>query len=131
MYWNCIIDSTTVPGYSDQVLRHLSIYAIHWRIQGGRRRRPPPPNRINFFRFHICFCQKVYASEVGAPPPQRGILDPPLLLKCTVINLRLSESLIPRIAVGKSTTKNSQIFCLDSYWTINSQTPSCLISYSY
>ena len=29
----------------------------------------PPPNRINFFRFRIRFCRKVYASEVGAPPP--------------------------------------------------------------
>ena len=28
-----------------------------------------PPNRINFFHFRICFHQKVYASEVGAPPP--------------------------------------------------------------
>ena len=42
-----------------------------------------PPNRINFFRFRIHFCQKVYVSEVGAPPngfapPQREILDPPL-----------------------------------------------------
>ena len=53
---------------------------------GGRRPRPPPPNRINFFRFHIRFCQKVYASEVGTPPtgrrpppPQREILDPPLI----------------------------------------------------
>ena len=37
-----------------------------------------PPNRINFFRFCICFHQKVYASEVGtpqrvgAPPPPNG-----------------------------------------------------------
>ena len=28
----------------------------------------PPPNRINFFRFRICFRRKVYALEVGAPP---------------------------------------------------------------
>ena len=36
---------------------------------GGRCRRvPPPPNRIHFFRFCILFRQKVYASEVGAPP---------------------------------------------------------------
>ena len=37
-----------------------------------------PPNRIHFFCFRIRFCRKVYASEVGAPPPQREILDPPL-----------------------------------------------------
>ena len=34
---------------------------------GGRRWRTPPPNSIHFFRFHIRFCQKVYASEVGVP----------------------------------------------------------------
>ena len=28
-----------------------------------------PLNRIHFFCFCICLCQKVYASEVGAPPP--------------------------------------------------------------
>ena len=39
---------------------------------------PPPPNRIQFFRFHICFGQKVPMSEVGTPqmawrpPPQTG-----------------------------------------------------------
>ena len=27
-----------------------------------------PPNRIQFFRFHICFHQKAPTSEVGAPP---------------------------------------------------------------
>ena len=37
----------------------------------GGRRGARPPNRINFFRFHICFRQKVYVLEVGAPPPQR------------------------------------------------------------
>ena len=35
---------------------------------GGRPRRATPPNRIHFFHFHICFHQKVYTSEVGAPP---------------------------------------------------------------
>ena len=30
-----------------------------------------PPNMINFFHFHIRFHQKVYASEVGAPPTGR------------------------------------------------------------
>ena len=29
------------------------------------------PNRIHFFRFRICFCQKVYASEVGTHPMGR------------------------------------------------------------
>ena len=29
----------------------------------------PPPNMIQFFRFHMCFCQKAPASDVGAPPP--------------------------------------------------------------
>ena len=45
-------------------------YTYHWRIQGGRRRHVPP-NRINFFRFHICFSGKVYTLEVGAPPTGR------------------------------------------------------------
>ena len=54
----------------------------HWRIRGAPLARPP--NRINFFRFHIHFCPKVYTSEVGDPPtgrrpPQREILDPPLV----------------------------------------------------
>ena len=46
--------------------------------------RPPPPNRINCFHFRIHFHRKVYVSEVGAPPngsvpPQREILDLPLV----------------------------------------------------
>ena len=46
-------------------------------IGGSRgRRRRAPPNRINFFHFHIRFCRKVYASEVGAPPPN-GSAPPP------------------------------------------------------
>ena len=53
---------------------------------GGSRGRHwhAPPNRIQFFRFHTCFCQKAYMSEVGAPPahrvgtPQWEILDLPL-----------------------------------------------------
>ena len=43
-------------------------YQVHWRIRGGAAGAPPPPNRIHFFRFHIRFHRKVYASEVGAPP---------------------------------------------------------------
>ena len=40
----------------------------------------PPPNRIQFFRFHIHFCQKAPTSEVSAPPPpQWEILDLPLV----------------------------------------------------
>ena len=48
----------------------------HWRIQGGAPPARASPNRINFFRFRICFCQKVYASEVGAPP--MGWHPPPM-----------------------------------------------------
>ena len=44
----------------------------HWRIQGGAAGMcPPPPNRINFFCFRIHFHQKLYASEVDAPPTGR------------------------------------------------------------
>ena len=43
-------------------------YPPHWRIQEGAPPACVPPNRINFFHFHIRFCQKVYASEVSAPP---------------------------------------------------------------
>ena len=39
----------------------------------------PPSNGTQFIRFHIHFHQKAPLSEVGAPPPQREILDPPLL----------------------------------------------------
>ena len=35
---------------------------------GGRRQRAPPFNGIQFFRFHIRFCRKAPALEVGAPP---------------------------------------------------------------
>ena len=55
MYWNNCSDVTLLK---------------HWRIQGGRR-GARPPNRINFFCFHIRFCRKVYASEVGTPPMGR------------------------------------------------------------
>ena len=41
-----------------------------------------PPNRIQFFRFCMCFCWKAHMSEVGTPQqvstPQQKILDPPL-----------------------------------------------------
>ena len=42
-----------------------------------------PLNRIQFFRFRICFRRKVFMSEVvptptGRRPPPREILDPPL-----------------------------------------------------
>ena len=69
------------------------LFALLWyeytNIIGGSRGAPlahaPPPNRIQFFRFHIHFCQKVPMSEVGAPPtarrpPQGEILDPPLTM---------------------------------------------------
>ena len=51
--------------------------------EGAAGTPPPPPNGIQFFRFRICFHQKVPALEVGTPPmarhpPQREILDPPL-----------------------------------------------------
>ena len=45
-----------------------------------------------------CFCQKVYASEVGAPPqwvgappppPQREILDPPLEITSNFVYFRV------------------------------------------
>ena len=81
------------PPYGKFWIRHwltLKSYCPKRRLAladpGGHRgvRPPPPPNRINFFRFCIRFCQKVYASEVGTPPtgrrpPQREILDPPLV----------------------------------------------------
>ena len=38
----------------------------HWRIRGGAA-STQPPNRIQFFHFCICFCQKAPTSEVGAP----------------------------------------------------------------
>ena len=48
-------------------------------IIGGSRglRRRTPPNRVQFFRFCICFHQKVPMSEFGAPqrlgaPPTRN-----------------------------------------------------------
>ena len=41
-----------------------------------------PPNRIQFFHFCICFCQKAPMLEVSTPPwlgaPQCEILGPPL-----------------------------------------------------
>ena len=36
---------------------------------------PPPPNRIQFFHFHICFCQKAPTLEVSIPP--NGSAPPP------------------------------------------------------
>ena len=55
----------------------------HWRIQGGAA-GARPLNRIQFFHFCICFCRKVPTSEVGAPPPQREILDPPLVMEVKI-----------------------------------------------
>ena len=52
----------------------LKVYLRQWRIQGAPP-APPPPNRIHFFHFCICFCQKVYALEVGASP--NGSASPP------------------------------------------------------
>ena len=52
----------------------------------------PPPNRIQFFRFCICFCQKACVSEVSAPP-QREILDPLLATHtghCNIGSMNLS-----------------------------------------
>ena len=45
------------------------VHMQHWQIQGALPVHAlPPPNRINFFHFHIRFCQKVYTLEVGTPP---------------------------------------------------------------
>ena len=45
----------------------IILNCIHWWIRGGTASMCSP-NRINFFCFHIHFHQKVYASEVSAPP---------------------------------------------------------------
>ena len=37
----------------------------------------PPPNGIQFFHFHICFCQEAPVSEVGTPPQWLGAPPPP------------------------------------------------------
>ena len=70
---------------NNKLEKHLKKWYCYITIGGSRgRRRRAPPNRINFFRFRICFCQKVYTSEVGTPPmgrhpPQWKILDLPLI----------------------------------------------------
>ena len=40
---------------------------VHWRIQGGCH-QCVPPNKIQFFHFCICFCQKAPTLEVSTPP---------------------------------------------------------------
>ena len=46
---------------------HVATNTSHWQIWGGAAGMHPP-NRIHFFHFHIHLCQKVYVSEVSAPP---------------------------------------------------------------
>ena len=64
--------------YKHFVLRiETARYCIPLADPGGRRQHTPlPPNRIQFFHFHICFCQKAPMSEVSAPQwlgaPQTG-----------------------------------------------------------
>ena len=41
----------------------LSVADLHTKVSGA----PPPPNTTKFFRFYICFHQKVPVSEVGTP----------------------------------------------------------------
>ena len=59
---------------------------LHTKVSGVR-----PPNRTKFFHFYICFHQKVPVLEVGTPsnegwrPPQREILDPPLMGNAIVV----------------------------------------------
>ena len=57
----------------------------HWRIQGVRRRRAPPsPTGSISFIFAYVFAEKCTHRRSAPPPtgqrpPQREILDPPLL----------------------------------------------------
>ena len=55
-------------GYAHMCTR----YVVIGGSRGGAAGMPPPPNRIHFFHFRIHFHRKVYASEVGAPPPPTG-----------------------------------------------------------
>ena len=100
----------------------------HWWIQGGTP-GVHPPNRIQFFHFRICFCQKAYVSEVGAP--QREILDPPLYsFNChKILAIYLIES-EPEQIIGSgllTIRQNTFIFVwnlavlvLTDYWIIRS-----------
>ena len=51
------------PGYEATSIN----ITIAW-IQGGASGVRPPPNRIQFFRFRMCFHRKAPTSEVGAAP---------------------------------------------------------------
>ena len=41
----------------------MTVADLHTKVSGVR----PPPNRTKFFRFYICFHQKVPVLEVGTP----------------------------------------------------------------
>ena len=55
---------------------------IHWRIQGRRQRVPPPTGSISFI-FAYIFAKRCTHRRLAPPnglvPPQREILDLPLL----------------------------------------------------
>ena len=50
-------------------MEHNNIANYIGGSRGGAASAPPPPTGSNSFSFAYIFCQKAYASEVGAPPP--------------------------------------------------------------
>ena len=72
---------------------------------GGSRGACPAhaPHGTQFFRFRIHFHRKVPTSEVHAPPLMgarpalREILDPPLYLNCTSVEIENKVASISRV----------------------------------
>ena len=62
--------------FDDEFIHVVNLILMSLADPGGALPARTPPNRINFFRFCICFHQKVYASEVGAPPQRVGAPPP-------------------------------------------------------
>ena len=60
-----------VNPYGNELLFEIICYDVLHSLADPGGAAGAPPNRIHFFYFHIRFCQKVYMSEVGAPPMGR------------------------------------------------------------
>ena len=99
----------------DPLLIPTTVADLHTKVSGTC---PPPPNRTKFFRFYICFHQKMPVLEVGTPsnvgwrpPPPNG---KSWIRPCTIFGSSWFSFLFPLVVLcplGMQTRVNVNKSC--------------------